>query len=365
MRWQQTKLTTETALPQRLLSLQVMRFVAAVLVVYAHAVDANLVAGGQPLVAGTALENLGAFGVDIFFVISGFIVTQTVRRAPSASVFWRDRILRIAPLYWLFSIPAAAFALSSEGFRPGELLTTVLFWPVWGQYTAPYLSVGWSLSFEMLFYLVMGLSLLRLDPRWLLGCYGLALVAQMVWPTPVLRFLGNPIIIEFLFGIAIALWGDRFARFARISLVSAIVWMMITLLFGNGAISEVEWTVSGALAIARVVLWGIPAALLVHGAVGLEVNCRGPVWVAVAALGDASYALYLTHRFVTLFGGKALEFLGFQFDFTVPLLAVSVLVGWLVHLRIELPLQKWLKRTRPRLSLAHWIRPGWRGSASA
>jgi len=329
---------------ERLRSLQVLRFLAAALVVFSHAVDSGLATGARPLVAGTTLENFGAIGVDIFFVISGYIITRTATRAPDAAQFWRDRLLRILPLYWLLSIPAAAIAIAHDGFHPGTLLTTVLFWPVWGQYAAPYITVGWTLSFEMLFYFCVGLTRLRLDPRWLLAGYLVLLIANTVSPSPLRTFLGNPIMIEFLAGIAIARWGST--RLAGPAMLVCVVWLAATLIAGPGANSEIGNIVSGELVWQRLLLWGVPGALLVYGATGLEARCRGPVWMVLASLGDASYALYLSHRFVTLFGGKLIKVLGVDQDVTLPMLAVAVLVGWLVHIWIERPIARWIRTPR-------------------
>lgn len=328
----------------RLRSLQALRFIAAALVVYAHAVDSGLATGARPLVAGTTLENFGAIGVDIFFVISGFIITRTAQRAQDAVQFWRDRLLRILPLYWLLSIPAAAIAIGHDGFHPATLLTTLLFWPIWGQFAAPYITVGWTLSFEMLFYLCMGLTRLRLDPRWLLAVFFSLLLANIISPSPLRTFLGNPIMFEFLAGIAIARWGST--RLAWPAFLTAVVWLALTLIAGPGSNAEIGNIVSGELVWQRLLLWGVPSALLVYGATGLENRCSGRVWMVLAKLGDASYAIYLSHRFITLFGGKLVMALGIGHDVTLPMLAVAVLAGWLVHIWIERPIDRSIRALR-------------------
>lgn len=341
----------------RLQSVQMLRFFAAALVAYAHCVDADLAGGRHPLVAGSALENFGAVGVDIFFVISGYIITRTIRTAPTVGAFWRDRLIRVVPIYWVCSLPAAWLVISAEGFRPGVLASTVLFWPVWGKFTAPYLAVGWSLAFEMLFYLVMGLTRMRFGTTLVALAYFLAFAAQLVWPQPVLQFLGNPIILEFLFGATVVHFASP--RLAVPALALGLIWLVAAQMAGTGLISEAEYTVDAGLAMPRLVLWGVPSALICLGAVSLEGACQGRIATALARLGDASYALYLSHHYVLLVLGRLLRGVAPALDLTLPLLVATFVVGWLVHTRIEKPLLRWLRRrpVRPVAAAAPLLPP--------
>ena len=326
----------------RLRSLQALRFLAAALVVFAHGVDANQAVGIHPLAEGTALENIGAIGVDIFFVISGFIITHTAARAPSAAAFLKDRFFRVAPIYWLMSVPAAAMSLHNIGFDPVVLASTLFFWPAYGKFVEPYLAIGWTLAFEMLFYLAMGAVRLRLDARWLLAAYALAVAGGFLWATPAVEFLGNPIILEFLLGVGVAMYGRR--DFEIVALFSGLACLAFTLLHGYGQISEAVFTQDASLSFRRVVLWGIPSALLVQGVVSLERLFAGRFWIAVAALGDASYALYLSHFYVMLALEKIARMAGIHFDFTLFALAAAVGAGWLTYRFVETPLRRMLRR---------------------
>src|SRR5580765_3124550 len=120
----------------RLHSIQIMRCIAVALVVLIHS---------------NISITLGSAGVDIFFVISGFIIAKiAVGRRPIEFII--DRIKRIYPLWILACIPFAAALIPARGLDVGMLLTSLTLWPVYDDYRFPYLTAGWSLSFEMLFY---------------------------------------------------------------------------------------------------------------------------------------------------------------------------------------------------------------------
>lgn len=334
--------------------LQALRFVAAALVVYAHAVDWAIYNGLRPYIAETRMENVGAIGVDLFFVISGFIITLTAARARAPGQFLRDRFLRVAPVYWLLSIPAVIISMMTVGLSPARVLTTALFWPVWGRFAPPYLAVGWTLSFEMLFYACVGLTLWRIRWQWLIGAYVLLLLANFVAPNSIVRFLGNPIILEFLFGVLIAKAGPR--TLGGPALLAGLICFGCVVVIGDNRISEVEYTVSGELALTRVLQWGIPAALVIYGGVNLDRDMqRGLPWMLLGKLGDASYSLYLSHIYVLRMASPLAARLLPGCDTTLLTTALAVAVGCLVYRFIEQPL-----RTRLR---ARFIAPAPRVSA--
>ena len=121
----------------KLRSIQVLRGVAACAVVLLHA----HLSGGTPI--GENWARLGAAGVDLFFVISGFIMATIAK--PSAGRFLFDRFWRIFPL-WLVAVTPWLIAL-----RPGPsiIAASLTLWPVYHQFTMPALDVGWTLSFEL------------------------------------------------------------------------------------------------------------------------------------------------------------------------------------------------------------------------
>src|SRR5262249_22713544 len=125
----------------------------------------------------------------------------TARGMMPLQFVWR-RIRRILPLYWIACIPALLIACSA-GLAWRGALATVLLWPATDVMTEPYLPVAWTLTFEMLFYFAAALVLV--DRIWLyvlLALHALAFLLRANWP--VFQFLGNPLVIEFLFGVVVA-----------------------------------------------------------------------------------------------------------------------------------------------------------------
>ena len=252
-------------------TLQYLRALAAVLVVVAHSVPD----------ASSGLVHRGNFGVDIFFVISGFImwsISGPKGREHTPWEFAKRRIARIVPLYWLatgltiiclYAAPAVAYVAAWP--RLSDILLSATFIPhpdAHGR-IIPVLSQGWTIDLEMAFYAVMTLALCA---RWRLPviAVGLAVIAAL-W---------NPVALEFGAGVVIAASGWRPGRTASfIFIFAAMV------------------TVGADLSLPRVLAWGPAAAALVLGALGLEDSA--PRWQIARRLGDASFTLYLFHEFVT------------------------------------------------------------------
>lgn len=264
----------------RLYNIQYLRALAALAVVAFHA----------GLQSGMAL-NAGAWGVDVFFVISGFLMVAITNEKSRSWPFLRERILRVVPLYWLAT--CAAFLMFGAGaggrlFAVGRLIASFLFLP-WGSpgdgpWFFPVLNVGWTLNYEMLFYALFAGSLI-LPRRWQLTALGAAFLAlALAWLTNLGEFLpwkfwGHPIIFDFLAGTVLAASWKKKGRLAVIVLLAAIV---------VAAVAVHEFT--------RYPVRAFPLVLgcaLVTGAVILE-GSRRPFQPALL-LGDASYSIYLWH----------------------------------------------------------------------
>ncbi|MGG6894256.1 acyltransferase family protein [Rhizobium sp. BR 315] len=289
-------------------NLQVLRALAAFAVVAAHAMHetASLadVAGRVPLDGST--WNLG-FGVDIFFVLSGFIMTHTAAaefgRSGAPLRFFLRRCARVIPLYWLLTsvlLLGAAIAPSLLNVPIGgisHVLASYFFIPSGRgvDEIRPVLALGWTLNYEMLFYVFFALALIlpiRLGIFWLSALMiGLALIGNLVDPQQVqLAFWMSPIILEFLFGVYVAL---IFRSGRRIGGGAALALMAVGLL-GFVHFSS-AWDDA---ALPQFLRSGLPAALFVLGAaIGPALPSNRLVLLGVA-LGDASYSLYLSHPFI-------------------------------------------------------------------
>jgi len=283
---------------QKLRSIQVLRALAAIAVVFHHAYGM-----GHP----HGEERLGAAGVDLFFVISGFIMAA-IGSGRTPLGFLGARAKRILPLWWVALIPWMAV------LRPDARLagSSIFLWPVYGgAFHNPVLPVGWTLCFEMLFYVAFAVGLAT---RWWipLGAFFLFFIAP---GTALTAYLGSPMILEFVAGLAIA----KLPKVERLGLPSLI------LAFIGFALSPVDQyaEVVGAGAAVRTCWWGIPATLTVYGALCLEQRFHSPLFNLPVFLGDASYSIYLFHK------------LG-DFGATWPIsLAVSLAIGVAAFVLIE------------------------------
>jgi exopolysaccharide production protein ExoZ len=337
------------------LNIQALRALAAYMVVFHHLIDSwNSYVGTEfrpiPL-------TIGAGGVDIFFVISGFVIVEaTTGKALSPLAFLRRRIRRIVPLYWLLSVLAAiGMALGLRLFGEvgvsigPDLMRSLLFVPIFtpdGAPRFPILFVGWSLNYEMFFYVLFALTLLleRAATRVaaIAALFLILTVAAQASGNHVLRYYASPCIWEFVLGMVIAVnAGTVRATAQRHS------WALGWIILGAGALlllvsCEVPLlpTAAGQQALLR----GPGAALIVLGAVYLECGGRHALADRLRHQGDASYSLYLTHPFVIQLGGKAIIVLGINATIAGTLLGLAAtavaaaLVGTAVHQLIEKPM---------------------------
>jgi len=303
-------------------------------------------------------SNLGHWGVDIFFVISGFIMVYVTWNGERGwgqlpSYLFR-RVSRIYPLYWIVSAavlvvwlwrPDMVFASN----RPDILRSFALF-PAKNQ---PLLAVGWTLVFEMYFYLVFGL-LLIFPRRWLLPLLGLwALAVGVGWhmldPLPeeaVLRHVFNPLTFEFIAGAVFGVAYVRGFKSVPHNVIFAVIGVAVALL-GVVYVTQPDMQAFIGMWGLRVSLFGF-AALMAFAAMVLSGYQAGrvPVW-----LGDISYSLYLTHVLsLTVVGRLAQPHLREGYADNVALIAVMIVaalvVGHLTYVLIERPIINWFKRRR-------------------
>lgn len=323
----------------RIESLQVLRFVAALSIAARHL-------PGSPL---NALDPNG-FGVDVFFVISGFIICLVADERRPGEFMW-DRVARVVPLYWALTLAVTAVAvlapslLNSTTADPWLVLQSLLFIPFMkasGE-MQPILYVGWTLNYEMFFYALFALCLFagRAAPALMLGL--LAVLAAVGY---VLRFDFAPFafwtdgyILEFGLGIVLCLVWRRW-RFAPALVVLAPVGLALVL-----------WQQSSPSPLPREVSYGVPAMLVVAGTMALRIR-RAGLWVPLIALGNASYALYLSHPYVVLGADAVTRRLGLDRGVAmivtdVLALLAACLVALAIHYWFERPAQRWLLQVGP------------------
>ena len=323
-------------------SIQALRGLAALFVVFQH----------------VRFLNFGAFGVDIFFCISGFMIMFTTEK--STKYFFRKRLIRILPLYYLMTLGTylllLLFPSMFQQTRPDPvyLIKSLLFIPfdIGGGIIQPLLRIGWTVNCEMLFYLLFFISF-HLSRRYrglICGAF-LAVLVGMVqifapavssWQSPlgsvlspVLIFYGDPVMLEFVFGI-LAYYVMRFLYRRHtlhpvsksVSITSAVC---IPAIFCLLAFFTPRVNVIG---FRRLPLWGLPAFLMLVLAflAGLGLTMpRFLVW-----MGDLSYSLYLIHYYPVMFLDRAV----FDFSTLTALSAVGLVVS--VALSIGLAYLSWI-----------------------
>lgn len=320
---------------ERIYSLQALRFVAAAMVVLLHVEQ-----GARGLTEGGAFANIGSFGVDIFFVLSGYVICLTAP-ALTPAAFLRKRVVRVVPVYWLATLFFLPFAIAGGTFEAARGVGTIAFYPGFG---LPWLAVGWTLCFEMLFYAVTALVLV--NPRRLLP---LALAAfAACWVLRVefggaFRFFGNPLILEFLFGAALTRVKLRSPVLAALAAGTALVLLGAVEARGIDGANNVLGLLAGETSLARVAVMGLPAALLVWAALNVPLG-KG----RLSYLGDTSYALYLVHPHVV--AAALLVAPGMPVPLFTPVVAIAAVVaGVAMHEQVEKPLLAALRRRRRAL----------------
>ena len=339
---------------------QVFRGIAAMLVVFHHA--ASHIDGFPSVKDGlqrffvTRFFNtdLGMIGVDLFFVVSGFIMVYTTFGRDTTPVqFLKKRALRIYPLYWFFSLVVIALHATPYLGRIGAGIATVVtsftlypvFWFNLPLLRPALLPQGWTLTYEILFYLVFAATM-RLRP-WVqltliaVGFAGANAIASFVpgGTSPEVALFRDCILLEFPFGMLLArLLCDRTLRLSHTASCA---------LLAAGALLLAPYLLH--LAGPRVLILGMPAFVLIAAVVLRRdaATLRLPRWLV--ALGDASYSIYITHVLVLELhqvGYIRIRFLReIPCDVTYVLLVVATaLVGGLSYVCVERPLLRLCRR---------------------
>ena len=271
---------------------QFLRFFAAFIVVLTHATFYV----GARIDSSFPLWNDGAQGVPIFFVISGLVMSLSARKLIADKngykTFLYHRFIRIVPLYWavnalkiigLLIMPAAIVAAPDVW----NIILSLLF--VFSRNAdgavETFYGVGWTLNYEMFFYLVFAIAMfVRIRPLYfasavLAVCIALSYVREDSWPA--ITFLFNTIVINFVWGLVIAEFRHRGMQLGFMP-AAALAIMGFVLVFLPPPIY----------------LYGIQYAALVAGFVFLEPTIQGRVPKFLIFGGDSSYSLYLVHPMV-------------------------------------------------------------------
>jgi exopolysaccharide production protein ExoZ len=336
-----------------ILGIQYLRAIAALMVVFHH--SRNFFGSH-----GHELTSVGAAGVDIFFVISGFVMAYSTQNfdirgqfSRQASHFLQSRIVRIVPLYWLALLWQAQGEIINGDLTFG-LIGDFFFIPRYHpenlRYIWPILTPGWTLNYEMFFYLIFGMAMLTGRARYVVIITALmafsALGLFVHSDNALVRFYTSPLLLEFLFGIVLYKGRDYYA-----GLISRNV-AFVVLILGFALLAM------GNQHLGRFLADGIPAVFIVGAAIIVFENKRLPL---LKLLGDASYSIYITHLFALKYAVDLAHLLELNDPSPLNMVLVigiqmimATILGVIVHKIIEKPvtsfLQAKIKKRRAHVS---------------
>ncbi len=300
--------------------LQVLRGIAAIMVVFCHlGIYEHKTLGNSGIIP--AWVDAGAAGVDVFFVISGFIMAfitpDRFRKIPEWLAFLYRRFTRIFPPYWMVSLVLLLCWLRNPGLfnnfyhNQMNIGRSFILFP---QSFPPLVAVGWSLIHEVYFYvLVSFIFLFAATSRiaCLAGWFLLLLGVDVFCPlesfhgSPVKQLITSPFGLNFQAGMAIAL---TWKALTRLRLPPKLYFLLASAGFASlylaGQFAPRFGVYPDNNYLCRAAYFGLPACLMVLSVVQLDAGAffTAPRWAVL--LGDASYAIYLLHLpiIVSLYG---------------------------------------------------------------
>lgn len=293
-------------------------------------------------------KNFGAIGVDLFFVISGFVIYGSIITKPKTpQIFAINRLARIAPAYWAFTALTAVAVIYMPGsvpltsFEPLFFIKSLLFIPAQnpsGIGLYPLMTVGWTLNYEASFYAVFFAALFLPAPYRVLGLiFGVAILQAVAsrLHDPI-SFYGNTMVWEFIFGVALAILYKR-GLVTRIPTIAAALMVLgsIVVITQLGPVSHSP------------IRSGLPCAVILCACLSQEKFF--PKHNFIARLGDWSYSTYLCHILIISFAIKINE----QYTINPALMAVTVILSIILtsfasYSFIEMPATRMTKRWQKR-----------------
>lgn len=316
-------------------NIQILRAIAAILVVAFHTVPAAK-SYNLPTEFFYKVDIWGAAGVDIFFIISGFIMVYIqINKKKKPLDFLKDRIERIVPLYWFLTLFIAALLIVfPQAFRElslssNHLIKSLFFINHIGGDGLPLLYVGWTLEYEMLFYIVFASSLFFKRIKHSI------LISIIILATFVFYGLSS-IVIEFMYGMLV---GYLFNKF-KINSIFSLIFMLV-----GFYLLTVNWSTD----MPRSLTWGMPSLLIFLGFLYFKpINSS-----LLEVLGNASYSIYLVQVFSIPISYKVFSKIGslnliyINEIYVIVCIFISVIGGVVLHFAIEKPLARIIKKIRP------------------
>jgi len=309
--------------------------------------------------------NCGAFGVDIFFCISGFMIMFSTHT--NTKYFLRKRLIRILPLYYLMTIGTYLLLILFPGMfeqtraNPVFLLKSLLFIPfdIGGGILQPLMRIGWTINCEVFFYLLFWIALQishkyrgLLCSVFLLGITSAASLLPINSLTPMdstaLTFYGNPVMLEFILGILSYYAARSLYQLKQSSKLPSLFFPLSILVllscFGGLVLTKPTIDITG---FRRPFVWGLPALVIVLCTFVLGLFLKKPLTLLVR-LGDASFSLYLIHYYPVMLLDRAV----FDFSAASPYsllgaaaaIGISIVLALISRIILEKRFSGWLYR---------------------
>lgn len=315
-------------------SIQVLRGLAALLVVCEH----------------VRFLGFGAYGVDIFFAISGFIMMYTT--ADGMNAFLRKRFIRIVPLYWL--VTTAIFAgffvvpglFQSRELSPRLFLESLLFYPQTQNGGEPILPVGWTVEFEVFFYLVFFVAG-HISHKYRAVISSIIIYAAVYyrdthgWKSPrIILAFGDRKSLEFIYGM-IAFYVISFIYTKRKYISKQLSYVALCIGLFMLAITPILFPIPEA----RYYSWGILGVLIIIAFYIAGLNIKSPK--PLVFLGDISFSIYLLHYYIIKIVDVIFNFESFTLKaFIGVLVALAAIIGcsYISYELVEKRFTRYLKR---------------------
>jgi exopolysaccharide production protein ExoZ len=337
---------------ERRTEIQWLRALAAGEVVLCHSDLLTKHFSDYRLIDSAWFQLLGGIGVELFFIVSGYVICMRAPSAGTAWAFFRSRLRRLYPMYWIFtSLVVLTYGINPlwrlNNFDTGfvSFASSYLILPQWG---FPILGVGWTLEHEMMFYLFVALVMLiwgmngpaKLAVGWSLGVIGLVgcvLVVPEPGPSLWVAHVFSPYMFAFGFGWLLRC-AEEMDRPARLWTLGAFAALALIAYWLGGDLGD---RLVGRIALAAVVFC---AFIAFRAAFESDSRLNRAGWL----LGDASFSIYLSHWFVLSGLGKLMGTLQPP-AFTAEAVrlfgvALSIAIGVWIFVLLERPIDRFLRR---------------------
>jgi len=301
----------------------------------------------ERLGSGGSVWEFGTIGVDIFFVISGFVMVISSRNLVGTDDGWKKfiikRSVRIIPMYWLALTLKLIILILTTGL---VLHANLDWWYILKSYffipseningeIKPFLGVGWTLIFEMFFYVIFMMALFFRKNIYIFVGYGLILLVFASLST--IRepdhssawYFMDTVVLEFYFGMIFGYLTLKEKRLPTSLSIFAFATSLIYVL-----------TSTNTLQLPMIIENGVPAAVIVWSIISLEVHLQKRIPTTVMFFGSASYALYLFHPLISPLAPELLKrvSVGSTSASVILSLAIAMSIAGIVYRYIEIPL---------------------------